>query len=222
MLAAVLLALLTLAYVVLLGWRFRNLMMDDAYIGLVYVRNLLDGQGFVFFPGANPVEGVSNIGWIAMLVPVATVLGPELAAKLLGAILLLAALALTWRAGSVVARALGSTPVAEWIALAPPILLAASFDFVYFPLAGMETSLLAVLLLGMALAGGARPESPWVALLGVMAFTIHPEAVLVYPLFLMLRSRSEGRPLVVGLGIFALMLAAVTMVRLAVTLSKAQ
>src|SRR5690349_18567375 len=62
----VLAGLLALAalYVVALGWQFRDAVVDDAYIGLVFLRNLLAGQGFVFHASSMPVEGMSNIGWI--------------------------------------------------------------------------------------------------------------------------------------------------------------
>src|SRR5215470_1843503 len=100
-------------YVGALAWITRDCVMDDAYIGFVFLRNLLDGNGFVFHPGAAPVEGVSNIGWL-----------------LLGAI------------GSGAARQIFTVDFADTLMLGPPFLAAAAFTFVYYPLAGMETAAL--------------------------------------------------------------------------------
>jgi hypothetical protein len=58
---------------------FREYLVDDAYIGLRYIDNLLQGHGVVFNPGER-VEGVTNIGWLLLLVPFSAVLGPILAA----------------------------------------------------------------------------------------------------------------------------------------------
>ena len=185
----VLIALPALAalYVGALAWRWRDYVVDDAYIGFVFLRNLLDGQGFVFHPGGPAVEGVTNIGWILALAPAAALLGPVAAAKLIGAALLFAALILTGAVGREMGRRLEPLPHADTLMLAPPILLAASFEFLYFPLAGMETGALACALLAMARIGLRSPSSLLLPVLGAIAFTLHPEAVLVYPLFLALR-----------------------------------
>jgi hypothetical protein len=187
-----LLALLALAclYVGALAWRMRALVVDDAYIGFVFLRNLLEGHGFVFHPGGPAVEGVTNIGWILALAPLAALTGPVLAAKLLGAILLFAALVLTGAVGRILAGRPGPLPHAETLMLAPPLLLAASFEFLYFPLTGMETAALACTLLAMARIALTQPFSLALPALGAFAFTLHPEAVLVYPLYALLRLMS--------------------------------
>jgi len=188
----VLIALPALAalYVGALAWRWRDYVVDDAYIGFVFLRNLLDGHGFVFHPGGPAVEGVTNIGWILALAPAAALLGPVLAAKLIGAALLFAALILTGAVGREMGRRLEPMPHADTLMLAPPILLAASFEFLYFPLAGMETGALACTLLAMARIGMRSPRSLLLPVLGAIAFTLHPEAVLVYPLFMTMCMRS--------------------------------
>jgi len=186
----VLAGLLALAalYVVALGWQFRDAVVDDAYIGLVFLRNLLAGQGFVFHAGSMPVEGISNIGWILALVPLAALIGPVTAAKLSGAVLLLIALVLTGKLGQELGRRLQrALPHADTLLLAPPLVLAASFEFLFFSLAGMETALLACLLLCMAACATRNAQSVLLPILGALAFTVHPEAVLVYPLFVVLR-----------------------------------
>ena len=61
--------------------------MDDAYISLRYVLNACQGHGLVFNLGQR-VEGVTNIGWILVLLPFARLRGPVMAVKLLSAVLL--------------------------------------------------------------------------------------------------------------------------------------
>ncbi len=185
----VLAALLLLAtlYVAALGWSWRENVVDDAYIGFVFLRNLLEGHGFVFHPGEAPVEGVSNIGWILILAPAAALFGTVAAAKLLGGLLVLSGLVLAGWVGHALSHRLKALPQADTLLLAPPLLLAASFEFLYFPLAGMETAALACLLLAMAIVSLRAADSPTLAILGALAFTVHPEAILVFPLFLALR-----------------------------------
>ena len=65
-------------------------------------------------------------------------------------------------------------------------LLAVNFDFVYFSLAGMETAFLAVILLLMAWLALRRPASLALPVLGRLAFLVHPEAVAVYPVYVLL------------------------------------
>lgn len=49
-------ALLVGLWLGLLAWLYRGLFMDDAWIGLRAVQNLLAGRGLVFNPGER-VEG---------------------------------------------------------------------------------------------------------------------------------------------------------------------
>ena len=214
-------ALLALAaiYVAALAWRWRECVVDDAYIGFAFLRNLLEGHGFVFHPGGPVVEGVTNIGWILALVPAAALLGPVLAGKLAGAALLLAALILTGAIGRELEQRLDPLPHADTLMLAPPILLAASFEFLYFPLAGMETGALACAVLAMARIGLRAPTSLLPPALGALAFTLHPEAVLVYPLFLVLhataaRLRGERlRAAALAAALYLALLALITLAR---------
>ena len=168
------------AFVLCFAWLIRDFYMDDAYIGFQYLKSLLAGHGFVFFPGAAPVEGVTNIGWQVVLAPLALFVGPQVAAKAAGLVLALVALRLTARIGIGIAgrEPLGTT----W--LVPVLLLATSFDFLYFAFAGMETALLAVLLLAMAAMARRSPLSWSLPVLGAAACLTHPEAILVVPLYL--------------------------------------
>jgi hypothetical protein len=186
------LAILALA-VSLFAFRIRECFVDDAFTGFQYIENLLAGHGFVFFPGARPVEGVTNIGWLLALAPLSAVMGPALAAKAAGLALLLASLVTTMLLCRGLASRLESASRSETpgrydarpfgLTLIPTILLACSFEFIYFPLAGMETALLALVLLLMACVALRRPMGIAIPLLGAFAFLVHPEAAAVYPLY---------------------------------------
>jgi len=183
-----------LGYVVCFALQTRDYFLDDAYIGFQYVRNLLAGHGFVFQAGDVPVEGVTNIGWLLLLTPLAAVAEPTAAAKVLGFVLLLAALVLTFLLGRHLAARFQRSEGFSSLVLVPLVLLASSFDFLYFTLAGMETGLLAVVLLVMAWIAVRRPGSLWLPVLGAFAFLIHPEAVVAYPLYsLLLRPPQMSR-----------------------------
>ena len=204
---------LAAAYAAALGWRLRDCVMDDAYIGFVFLSNLLEGHGFVFHPGGPAVEGVTNIGWILLLAPAAALLGPVAGAKLTGALLMFCGLVLTGAIGRELSRRLGTLPHADTLMLAPPLLLAASFEFLYFPLAGMETALLAGLLLAMVPIALRKPGSAALPILGALAFTVHPEAVLVFPLFLALRGMPALRKSRRALLLYAALLALIAIAR---------
>ena len=206
------LAILVLA-VSLFAFHIRECFVDDAFTGFQYIQNLLAGHGFVFYPGERPVEGVTNIGWLLAIVPPSALIGPALAAKAAGLVLLLASLAMTmWLCRGLAAR-LESACLPETsgphdprpfgLTLIPMTLLACSFEFIYFSLAGMETALLALLLLLMASSALRRPAGIVIPLLGALAFLVHPEAAAVYPLYAVMaclpvggdsRRRSSNRP----------------------------
>ena len=178
---------LLVVHVVYFAYRTRACFIDDAYIDLQYLRNLLAGHGFVFHPGGPAVEGVTNVGWLLCLMPFAVVFEPTVAAKLLGLALLLLAFWLTFRLGIRLAAENDQRhrPIAG-LAIVPLVLLLSSFDFLYFSLAGMETALLAVVLLSMAWLAMRRPDSLWLPVLGAFAFLVHPEAIVVFPLYTLL------------------------------------
>jgi hypothetical protein len=185
------------AAISLFAWGVRDCFVDDAFIGFQYIDNLRAGQGFVFQVGQKPVEGVTNIGWLMTVLPLAAVIGSATAAKTLGWLLLLVALAATIALGGKVAGTLRVPSAGDeqrhtecacyvggfGLTLVPAMLLASSFEFLYFPLAGMETALLAALLLAMAWVALRTPASLMLPLIGALAFLVHPEAAAVYPLY---------------------------------------
>ncbi len=209
---------LVFAYILCFAWQTRHYFVDDAYTGLQYLRNLLSGEGFVLCAGQPAVEGVTNIGWLLCLAPLAALVPPTLAAKAAGLALLLIVLALTLQLGrDLSARRAQPESLAD-LDIVPVVLLVSSFDFVYFSLAGMETASLAAVLLVMARVGLRRPASLWLPVLGTFAFLIHPEAVIVYPVYLLLLLRSSvasERRLCLGGLLLAALVAAVTAIRYA-------
>lgn len=206
----------TLTYVGLAAWGYRGYAMDDAYIGFRYIANLLAGNGFAFAPGA-PIEGVTNTGWLLLIAPLAAVAGPVAAAKIAGTLLVLATVALV----AIAARHLARPLAASWSGFAflpatTVVLVLGATDLLVFTMLGMETALLAALLVAMLAISlnGPRPV-PW-AMLGALAFLVHPEAALVVPLALAigLRTRAMGRDEALhGILVFAGLVAAATAAR---------
>lgn len=202
---------LSIAYVLAQVVGFWPYYVDDAYIGFRCVENFLAGAGFFFNPGQR-VEAVTNIGWLLTLVPLATFLPVTVAGKLMGATGLLVAVVLSVR----IARRCVGHGVPAW-ALAPlPLLIVAQPDFVYFSLAGMETGLLAAGLAVLVTLGvdGQRPLVT--AGVGAVLFTVHPEAVAVYPLALLLQCGARWqrwRRNAAGVVVFGGSVAAITLGR---------
>ncbi len=113
---------------------------DDAYITYRYARNFAAGDGLLFNPGRPAVEGYSNFLWTVILAGAAR-LGLDIptAAKSLGAAL--AALALAGMARLLIRSGYRGTTI--WIA---GLWLAASGSYAMWSISGMETGLVAALL----------------------------------------------------------------------------
>ncbi|MGE0745777.1 MAG: hypothetical protein AB7K86_11035 [Rhodospirillales bacterium] len=201
------------AALVCVAWATRDFFMDDAFIGFQFLRNMTAGHGFVFFPGAAPVEGVTNVGWLLLLAPLTMVATPEVAAKAAGGAFLVLALAQTLRLSRRAAAACDDLPFVATLLVVPVLAVALRFDFFYFALAGMETALLAALLLAMAGIAWSRPASVAAAALGGIAFLVRPEAAGVYVLYFVLlvaADRGRARSMVPPAAAFLAIVAAVT------------
>jgi hypothetical protein len=208
-------ALLAIAIflIIVTAWRTRDFFMDDAWTGFRYVENLLACDGFVFQAGER-VEGVTNAGWLLLLSIPSTVFETPMVAKVLGLLLCIAAVIICYA----LTRQFVGGPKAAVMA-APAMLLAAThFDFVYYALAGMETGLIAALLCAMALLADSDRRGWLLPLLGALAFLTRPEALLVYPLFLLIAAAARLDPpkrLLTGAGVFVALIAAITAARYA-------
>jgi hypothetical protein len=162
--------------------------LDDSWIHLHFARNLAEGNGFAYNPGA-PVAGSTAPLWTLLLAGVARVAGASLLmAKVVGitvalvAALLLRRTALAWGT---------SRPTA----LVAAIALCWSGPFVWGALAGMEVTL-AALLVTVALFALARERLVLTVLAGALAALARPEALVLLPL-LALASRPTPRRLLV-------------------------
>ena len=118
--------------------------LDDPFIGLRYAKNAADGHGIVYNPG-EPVEGYTAFLWLAL-----AIVGIALGFEPLG----------FWQVGGILSQvatlvvlhrlAQGSGRSANRALLAPA-LLAAHVSFVYYPITGMETTFLTLLIPAMVL-----------------------------------------------------------------------
>ncbi len=188
---------LAMALLVRLALHYRALFLgnavDDAYISFRYLDHLLAGQGLVWNPGER-VEGYSNLGWILLLAPLRA-LGWDVVAVAQSVGVGLALLAVV---AAVVAasRLFGVRSVwaLGFVALVP----ATSGYFAAWSVAGLETSLHALLLLvgwwryeeeardgalrpwsGLVFAAlvATRPEGLWVASLVAAAHVARARAL---------------------------------------------
>ncbi len=207
---------LALGWIGWMSWVHLGHLVDDGFISLRYAANLLGGRGLVFNPG-EVVEGVTNLGWVLVVAGVgwAVPVALPVVAKVLGTGCLVAAVALA--AAGYRRLAPAAHPV-ELLLL--PALLALSPELVYFSIAGMETGLAVLLLgLGLWLLLGERPRLVAAALVAAALATVRPEAVVVFPVAVVLLLASPGllprRRLLLGLGVFLAAVAAVTLARFA-------
>ena len=129
------------------GWSYFHYTGDDAYISYRYARNLADGLGLVWNPGEH-VEGYSNFLWVltmagadkagADIVVTGRWVGFGLGVVVVGATYRLTADILPGEAGRIAG-------------FAAALLLATCGAFAIWSMAGLETSLFALLVTGGAL-----------------------------------------------------------------------
>ncbi|RMF30844.1 MAG: hypothetical protein D6759_11150 [Chloroflexi bacterium] len=125
------------------GLRYYGFTIDDTYISLVYVRNLLEGNGLTY--NGLRVEGFSNFLWV-LLVTGGTLLfrlDPIVVAKGLGFLIALASPGLVVAVATAVGRPLAGVLAAFWLALNP--------FYAVWSMGGLETPLYASLILVVTL-----------------------------------------------------------------------
>ncbi len=201
--------------VLLFALKTSDCFVDDAYTGFQYIENLRAGHGFVFHPSDRPVEGVTNIGWLLIVAALTGPAPPPVVAKLLGLGLVIFVFILLVAAGRVFAVKDAEHNDSFTLAVVPAVLLAGSFDFIYFSTAGMETALLAALLSTCCCIALFRAASFWLPALSAAASLAHPEAAIVFPIYAMLHLyRACDRKRLIGCClVWAGMLAAITAAR---------
>lgn len=166
------------------AWLYRFL-TDDAFISFRYAHHFAQGQGLVFNPGLERVEGYSNFLWVLILAALERAgIAPERAANPLS---LLATVGLWW---VVVRFTLRHRPPASapWLVLIPPAFLAASRSVAVWSTSGLETRCFELLatagLIRLAeetdaLRSGSRPGRPWGAILLGLAGLTRPDGALI-------------------------------------------
>ncbi|HPQ41016.1 MAG TPA: hypothetical protein PLV45_11650 [bacterium] len=182
------LLILTALVVFLSGVRpFWFYTVEDAYISFRYCDNMLAGRGLVFNPG-EPVEGYTNFLWIMLISVPRRVLPFPLAAKIPGLLL-----------GTLLISMLGfsrnrnssedlSGPLAA-------LLVAASPGIRMWSVAGLETVLFTVCILGAWMAATVRSDRTGRLMSGVMfglATLTRPDGLLLFALFI-IAHRGFGR-----------------------------
>lgn len=195
---------------------------EDSYISFRYARNLLDGNGLVFNPGGEHVEGITNLLWTLFLAggSGATGLALPTVALVLGG--LCGALNLfvvyVWCRRELREIGLSQTRSA-YAALAVPAVLALGPGFTFYSVSGLETPLFALLITGGLFALTRANNHAVLAvggtLLGAATIT-RPDGVLIFAFGLLLcafRYRSVQSVVVCAAPGFA-MLAGVTLWRL--------
>jgi hypothetical protein len=145
---------------------------DDVYISACFGRTLVQGEGFLWYPGAPRVEGISNPLW-SVLIGALHVL-PGFTADRLGAFVLVFNAALlaiaSWLFWSALYRSAAWTVAARTEPLTAPTALAlslvpAAIGLDYWTAEGFELALLAVLCFAMLHAAlGPNPRRAAIAL----------------------------------------------------------
>lgn len=191
---AVVVAVAVLAFVLACA-RFRDSVIDDAFIVFRYADHLLAGHGPVFNPGER-VEGFTSPLWLILLAAGRAAGFDYLA--------LVPALGIAFGIAAIVAtHALARRVAPGWPALLAPVLLALHPAFSMWSVHGLETSLFLVLVstaLGDWVAGRPRAAGAWLG----AAFWTRPEAAMVAVVLAALavarRDRRRGLEI---LGVFA-------------------
>lgn len=182
------------------GALYGSAIVDDAGISFAYAQNLVAGHGLVAQPGADPVEGATNLLWVLLLAASMAVgwFDPMLTPKVLG--LAGGAVAL----GALLAACRPLPRPARRAALFAAALTAINPAFALWCAAGLENGLLAALLGGSFLHAvrSASAPAPSVAD-GVVAGTLialaaatRPDAALfaaAFPLLALLGSPDRAR-----------------------------
>ena len=158
---------------------------DDAFIAFRYARNLARGNGLVFNPGFERVEGFTSPLWVALLAALdALGLAPESVANALSLGLTVVLWALLARAS----RRVLPEGAPAWIAVLPVAWLAVTRSVAVWSTGGLETRLFEVLVLAGVLRLAAELDAPndprsgptpWAAVWLGLACWARPDGFLV-------------------------------------------
>lgn len=213
MLAAAIVACLLGAYIL------RNAGIDDVGVSYRYARHLAEGAGLTWNAGKEPVEGYSNLLWVLML-SAGHLLGAdiEIFSRVLGLILGIGTLLLTYRLASALAP-----EGHEGLAATVPLFVALTPAWLMWVMSGLEIALYSFLLVltvqAVTLTGRSRAVTASAAL--SLLILTRPEAIglaFCYLLVVWIMNKVEGQSSFRGLGLPLLAVigtvAAVTLFRL--------
>lgn len=129
--------------VVIQGERYFSL-FDDAMVSMRYASNIASGNGFVWNPGGERVEGVTNLLWtlymaLCHLIPISESKVPLLV-QLSGSILLILTVLVVSRLAAIISS--GNF----FVVITSAFLTAFYYPLIYWTLRGMEVGLLSFLL----------------------------------------------------------------------------
>jgi len=191
---------------------------DDAFISFRYARNLSQGNGLVFNPGFERVEGYTNFLWVLVL---AAFNAAGFASEHIAHVLTVTVTVVLWLL--VVWCALRSAARGRqvWIAVVPALFLAATRSVAVWSTSGLETRLFEVLIVGGTLRliveiqahiSGEKPPRPLAAVLLALASLTRPDGVLISlaaiaGMALRFRGRLGLRLVLVSLGIYVFLVA---------------
>lgn len=204
---------------------------DDAFVSFRYAQNMADGHGLTFNPGERPIEGYSNFLWV-LVCAAAYKVGFDLPAAMPWVGVLFGAANLLVLAGFYRRRRLTATEI-----LVPLVLFALAAPFVTHSITGMETPLFSLLLLtamiwaDAANTGGGMISYLGLAVTGTLLALCRPEGLVAFPVIVLARrflpvgtmkrespapaDSAGGRPLWAAAGVFALLVIAYHVWRIA-------
>ncbi len=187
-------------------------LQDDMMISMRYGQNLARGNGLVWNPGGDRVEGYSNFGWVLLMaavhllpLPAALTSLPVMALNVALAALILALAARLMRKLS---------PGGILPPLAVPALLSAlalSYDLARWAIIGLETTLQTVIFLWLLLrvleeAEARHPRPPTFLLAGMMGVVRVDGLLLAGLLWLLALALNPQKKQVILFGLLALIL----------------
>lgn len=172
-----------LFFIVCLGFVWSNAYMDDAFIGFRCIENFISGKGFFFNPG-EPVEAVTNIGWLLFLTPFSFFLKTHLAGKLFGGLFLVFSAYLVAKAAKNYDRANNEGINDPHMRHILPILVFTSPTLLYYSHSGMETSFLCFMLLLPIFIAKTKYSFFLAALVYAASYAVRPECLLAFPVYI--------------------------------------
>lgn len=188
--------------------------IEDAGISFAYARNLAGGEGLVPYVGGERIEGYSNPLWVFLMAALDLVgMSPWTSSKLLGGLLGVITLPLVY---AITRRCRPDRD--DYVALLPPMFLAAHSVWVIWNASGLENSLFNVLLaagmLRVMMESDDPGRRPWSAVFFLGLAITRPEGILyaavggLFRLLAALAGRQSLVPILKWLGVFWLPFAA--------------